>query len=120
MAERERPASFPRDVRLRKRPDFTAVQGRGKKLHGERFLVFVLPRRDSLAPARLGITVSRKVGNAVIRNRIKRLLREAFRHRQALFPKGLDVVFIAKQNAAGCELEDVVREIERLCRKLPS
>jgi ribonuclease P protein component len=110
--------TLSRDERLRKRSQFTAVQGRGKKLHTENFLVFVLGRRETLAPTRLGITVSKKVGGAVVRNRVKRLLREAFRHRKALFPGGLDVVFIAKQVAASVELEDVLREMEKLCRKL--
>ncbi len=104
--------------RLRRRSEFLAVQGRGKKLHTERFLVFVLGRSDSLAPTRLGITVSKKVGSAVVRNRIKRQVREAFRHRKALFPSGLDVVFVAKRNAVGAESDEVAWEIERLCRKL--
>jgi ribonuclease P protein component len=112
--------TLPRRERLRKRAEFTAVQGRGKKFHTERFLVFVLPQKVPLAPARLGITVSRKVGGAVTRNRIKRLVREAFRRRKALFPKGLDIVFIAKQMKTVPELEDVLREIEKLCRKLQS
>ena len=110
--------TLPRRERLRKRSQFTAVQGRGKKLHTEHFLVFVLPQADSLAPARLGITVSKKVGVAVVRNRVKRLVREAFRRLKTLFPKGLDLVFVAKQTAAGSELAEVARELERLCRKL--
>jgi ribonuclease P protein component len=112
--------TLPRQERLRKRAEFTAVQGRGKKLHTERFLVFILPRREPLAPSRIGVTVSRKVGGAVVRNRVKRLLREAFRRRKTLFPKGLDIVFIAKQTAQKSELADVVRELERLCNKLRS
>jgi ribonuclease P protein component len=110
--------TLPRQERLRKRSQFTAVQGRGKKLHTEHFLVFVLPQTDSLAAARLGITVSKKVGGAVVRNRVKRLVREAFRRLKTLFPKGLDVVFVAKQTAANRELTEVARELEKLCRKL--
>jgi ribonuclease P protein component len=112
--------TLPRRERLRKRGQFKAVQGRGKKLHTEHFLVFVLSQADSLAPARLGITVSKKVGGAVVRNRVKRLVREAFRRRKALFPKGLDVVFVAKQTAAASGLAEVARELEKLCRKLQS
>jgi ribonuclease P protein component len=114
--------TLPRQERLRKRVQFVAVQGRGKKHHTERFIVFVLPRgeKDSLAPARLGITVSKKVGVAVVRNRVKRLVREAFRRRKTLFPEGLDIVFVAKATAKTIELADVLREMERLCRKLQS
>jgi ribonuclease P protein component len=110
--------TLPRRERLRKRAQFKAVQGRGKKLHTERFLVFILPQKEPLAPPRLGITVSKKVGGAVVRNRVKRLLREAFRRHKTLFPMGLDIVFVAKQAAAKSELGDVTRELERLCRKL--
>ena len=105
---------LPRTERLRRRIEFTAVQGRGKKIHTESFLVFLLARADGLAPARLGITVSKKVGNAVERNRVKRLVREAFRHTKALFPKGYDVVFVAKKNAVGADLNRVLEEVERL------
>ena len=110
--------TLPRHERLRKRGEFTAVQGRGKKLHTEHFLVFILPRPKIDAEPRLGITVSKKVGGAVVRNRVKRLLREGFRRRKTLFPKGLDIVFIAKQTAGKSQLADVMREMEKLCRKL--
>ena len=117
--------TLPQKERLRKRAEFLAVQGRGKKHHTERFLVFVLPRRpvpqgEPRAPSRIGVTVSKKVGGAVVRNRVKRLLREAFRRRKTLFPIGLDIVFIAKQTAQKSELADVLRELERLCSKLRS
>lgn len=108
---------LPRAERLRKRSGFVAVQGRGKKLHTDHFLVFVLPRAEGLAPARLGITVSKKVGESVERNRVKRLVREAFRRHKALFPAGHDVVFVAKRGAVEAGFDRVVQEIERLCRK---
>jgi ribonuclease P protein component len=109
--------TLPRSQRLRKRSGFTAVQGRGKKLHTDSFLVFVLPRKEGLAPARLGITVSKKVGDAVERNRVKRLVREGFRRNKALFPDGLDVVFIAKHNVVQTGFDQVVREIQKLCHR---
>ena len=103
---------------------FVAVQGRGKKLHTDSFLVFVLPRSlpssslgGSPLPTRLGVTVSKKVGGAVERNRVKRLLREAFRRRKALFPQGLDLVFVAKRIAIEADFDQVVREIEKLCSR---
>jgi ribonuclease P protein component len=77
----------------------------------EHFLVFVMDRYDS-APARLGITVTRKVGNAVRRNRIKRLVREWFR-RRARELGSCDLVIIAKRSIpADLRLEQVQRDLD--------
>ena len=90
---------MPRDSgglrpRLR-RPDFQRATGRGRKLVSQYFLLFISDRGDS-GPTRLGITVTRKVGNAIRRNRIKRLVREWFRRRAwELGP--CDLVVIAKR-----------------------
>ncbi len=92
------------------------MQESGRKLHTDSFLVFVQPQREP-GPTRMGVTASRKLGSAVVRNRVKRLVREAFRRHKLLFPSGLDVVFIAKKSAVGVEYEQVTREIEKLCRK---
>jgi ribonuclease P protein component len=103
-------------VRLRRRAQFLKVQEGGRKLHTDSFLVFVLPQEEP-GDTRLGITASRKLGGAVERNRVKRLVREAFRRHRLLFPGGLDVVFVAKHNASSADCDQVVREIEKLCRK---
>ncbi len=93
------------------------MQDGGRKIHTDSFLVFVLPQREP-GPTRIGVTASRKLGGAVRRNRVKRLVREAFRRHKLLFPGGLDVVFIAKKDAVGVDYDQVVREIEKLCRRL--
>lgn len=107
---------LPRPERLRKRAAYQAVQGRGRKLHTDSFLVFVLPQQEP-GPTRLGITVFKKVGQAVERNCVKRLVREAFRRNKALFPHGLDLVFVAKRSAVKADAQQVVREIEKLCAR---
>ncbi|PRP95435.1 Ribonuclease P protein component [Enhygromyxa salina] len=65
-------------------------------------------------PTRLGITVTRKVGNAVTRNRIKRLVREVFRVHRLRLPQGLDMVWVAKQQAAAATYAEVARDFEAL------
>lgn len=95
MVEAETNHSFPSSARLKKRREFLEVQGRGHKLWGRRFIYYI--RRGSTARIRIGITTSRKVGNAVRRNRIRRLVREAFRQHPDLYPFPLDIVIIAKR-----------------------
>jgi ribonuclease P protein component len=75
------------------------------------FALLVLPRTEG--PARIGLTVSRKVGNAVVRNRVRRRLREAFRRRWATLPP-VDLVCIVRSAAADASWDDLVREVDRL------
>lgn len=71
-----------------------------------------------LPPTRLGVTVTRKVGGAVVRNRIKRLVREAFRKERHRFEDGYDMVWVAKREAAGVTYAGVVADMESLSRRL--
>jgi ribonuclease P protein component len=113
-----RPFGLPRIERVRRRSEYLAVQLAGKKIQSDSFLIFLLahPEREEL-PARLGVTVSKKVGNAVERNRVKRLVREAFRRHKRRFPSGIEVVFIAKRTAVERSYVEIERELERLCRR---
>jgi len=108
-------ARFKKPQRLRKRWEFLAVQRRGRKIHLLDLLVILLPRQGH---QRMGITVSSKVGGAVVRNRIKRLLREAWRQDSGLLPADLDIVFIAKKRAVGTSLAGLRRQLGELGRRL--
>jgi ribonuclease P protein component len=70
----------------------------GRSHAGRELVLYVFPRGGD-EPARLGLSVSRKVGGAVERNTVKRMLREAFAHEQDRFPPGTDVVVIARPGA---------------------
>ncbi len=74
--------------------------------------VLLLARRPGSGPCRLGIVASKKIGGAVARNRAKRLLREVFRLRAALFPAGIDLVVIARPGAPDLTFSAVCREME--------
>ena len=91
---------YPRSSRLRKRADFLRVQRSGARRKLRHTVVCLTVRTEAEpCPARFGLTVSRKVGPAVVRNRVKRRLREAIRRHRGLL-SGVDVVFIALPSAA--------------------
>jgi ribonuclease P protein component len=73
-------------------------------------VLVVAPGPELTAPSRLGVTVTKKVGTAVRRNRVKRLVREAFRLCPDLLPSGVDLVVIAKDGAPTLGLADVQTE----------
>ena len=103
---------FPKARRLRKRREYLTVQGEGRKLHARHFLVMVLPRNQQDGPhdGRLGITVSKKIGNAVVRNRIKRFVRD-FARRRVWMRDDLDVVVIAKRSAAASNHHELAGDL---------
>ena len=86
-------------MRLRARAEYLLVQSDGTKSHGRHILGIARKRTDSQLAGRLGITVTKKVGNAVVRNRIKRMLREWMRL-HGWVPRGWDLVLVAKDSAA--------------------
>ena len=86
-----RDQSFPRGHRILRKADFDRIIRRGVRASDARLRLRVLGR-DPGEPTRLGITVGRKAGNAVARNRVRRRLREAFRLRHADLPEGIDIV----------------------------
>jgi len=110
--------TFPKEVRLRRRSEFLRVQDKGHKLTADCLLCLVLPNGRADGLTRLGLTVSTKVGPSVVRNRIRRRLRELFRVRKASLPKGLDMVFIARSSAAEADWPRIVRAYERVEREL--
>jgi ribonuclease P protein component len=107
---------FPKALRLTRRTQFLEVQGRGAKVTVEPLLALVL--RNQAGVTRLGLTVSSKVGNAVVRNRIRRRLRELFRKRRHELPQGLDLVLIARGSAAQADFRQLSRAYDALVVKL--
>ena len=111
---------LPQHLRIRRRAEFVACYERGRRLHTEQFLVFVLSGNCPGLAARTGMAVSRKVGNAVVRNRVKRLLREFYRLHRSDLPTEADIVTVAKKHAgeAALDLASVAAELLPLMRRL--
>lgn len=89
----------PKRARLSRSADFDRVMRRGRSHPSRELVLHVFPRGDDAGPPRLGLSVSRKVGGAVERNRVKRLLREAFARESSRLPAGTDAVVVARADA---------------------
>ena len=97
------------DARVKKRAEFQEIQSRGRRVHTTSFVVLELPRDNR--SRRIGVTVTKKVGCAVERNHVKRVVREVFRRNRELFPEGFDFVLIAKSGAPSLGYEDALAEL---------
>lgn len=90
------------------------------RVHTRHFVVVLRRREPADAPSRIGVTVTKRVANAVGRNRVKRLVREVFRRNRHLFPDGCDVVIIAKSDAHLLGYAEVEDELGRIRRRMAS
>jgi ribonuclease P protein component len=109
-------AGLPRETRIRRAGDFAALRQASGRLGGRCFSVRYRP--NELGHARLGLAISKRVSKrAVERNRIKRLLRESFRRIRNDLPP-LDLVFMAREQAAGVPGPELLAELDMLWRKL--
>lgn len=98
--------------RLRKRADFQKVYKNGRKAHGRFITIFCLRREGSEGePWRLGLTATRKTGNAVRRNRQRRRVREFFRINQAWIPEGWDYVVNTKAKLNEAKHAELTRDL---------
>jgi ribonuclease P protein component len=114
-ASGSRPAA--RRSRLSRSADFDRVFRHGRSHAGRELVLYAFPRGES-GTARLGLSVSRKVGGAVERNRIKRLLREAFALEGERLPEGTDVVVVARPAAKGLAEREGLAGIRRAVGEL--
>jgi ribonuclease P protein component len=95
--------------RLRRQEDFQHVLRNGSRRQTKNFTIILRP--NALEFSRLGVTVSKKVGNAVKRNRVKRCLREFFRLNKHKLPSSHDLVITAKKDAATLAYHQVREEL---------
>lgn len=104
-------ARFSKAARLRHRQEFLRAQAQGKRFHTRHFGVTLAPMAEG--QPRLGLVATRRLGKAVQRNRIKRVLREFFRRHRTTLP-AFDLVIMAKKGAAALGYYQVEEELGRL------
>lgn len=98
---------------LRKSRDFRKVIEGGNKAVLETITIFTLPNREG--KIRLGVSVSRKSGGSVKRNRIKRRIKEAVRKNSHRLPQSVDMVVMARKGAGDASFHELERDICSLC-----
>ncbi|MCC6241901.1 MAG: ribonuclease P protein component [Gemmatimonadaceae bacterium] len=111
--------SFGRQVRLRARAEFVAVQGQGRRVASRHLTLLALP--NTLGVNRLGVVASRRLGGAVQRNRAKRRLREMFRATQPEVPvtgQAYDIVVIPRREITSHVFSELKSEFDAALRKL--
>lgn len=103
---------LPRDLRLRRPEDFRQVRRKGKSWSTDHLILSQLPNEREYN--RYGFVVSKRLGNAVARNRVKRRLREVVRKRLAGHQQGFDIVIIARQPATSADFWMMNQELAQL------
>ncbi|NDO49322.1 ribonuclease P protein component [Lachnospiraceae bacterium MD335] len=104
---------------LKSNRDFKTIYGKGKSFANKYLVMYVL--ENHLNKNRLGISVSKKVGNSVVRHHVTRLVRESYRLHEEMFNSGLDIVVIARTNAAAAkyaDIESALLHLSKLHRKV--
>ena len=106
-------AGFPKRVRILRSADFRRVYDQGSRYSGPLFAAFYTCRPDCQGP-KIGFTLPRAVGKAVVRNRIKRRVREAIRLRLGQLSPQCEVVINPRRRALDAPFPEIEREVEKL------
>ena len=102
-------------ISLKNNIEFQHVYKTGKKYANKFLVMYVIGNNQSIN--RIGLSISKKVGNSVVRHRMARLLRESYRLHEEMFSSGLDIVIVVRQSASECryyEIESALLHLARL------
>lgn len=92
-------------VRMKDNKDFVSLFKKGKFICGRACVVYF--RRNGSGINKLGISTGKKTGNAVVRSRCRRIIRQAYRENEAEFPKGFDIVIVSRAFTGQCKSTDI-------------
>ncbi|TWM22102.1 Ribonuclease P protein component [Bacillus paralicheniformis] len=102
--------------RLKKNEDFQKVFKKGKSMANRQYVLYVLHQPEA-KEFRVGLSVSKKIGNAVVRNRVKRLIRQVIQEERDLLKQENDYIIIARKPAADLSYEETKKSLQHLFRK---
>lgn len=101
--------------KIRKNVEFRAIYRRGKSFSNALLVLYIYKNKKNLN--RIGISVSKKVGKSVVRNRVKRLIKESYRLNKDKLNIGYDLVFIARNAANGRNYNEIDEAVKNLFKK---
>lgn len=105
-----------RKFRIKKNEDFQTVFKQGKSIANRQFVIYMLQKPEE-REFRIGLSVSKKIGNAVTRNRVKRLIRQVFLEEKHRIASGNEFIIIARKPAADMNYHEVKSSLNHLFRK---
>lgn len=113
-----KPEGFPKEERVRRAPEFTRIFRDGRQVRGRLMTARWIPD-PSGGVNRVGVAAGKRLGGAVVRNRLKRLIREAYRrNKRELTCRGIAIVFVASSRMIGRSAGEVSEEMARLLREI--
>jgi ribonuclease P protein component len=104
-----------REKKLRKTKEYATVYRRGEKIYGKYVLLFFMPNQQEIS--RFGVVTTKKVGNAVIRNKWRRRIKEIVREYGDDLQSGYDIIVLARPRIKESEFSSVKKDITRVLRK---
>jgi ribonuclease P protein component len=106
-----------KEERIKKNSHFKLIYSRGKSISNEYLVLYSFKNVNNKNKNRVGITVSKKVGKSVVRNRVKRLIRESYRLNRDVLKKGFDFIIVARNKAAKAKFKDIEKSLMHLMKK---
>ena len=102
--------------KLRKNKSFQAVYKGGKSLSNRLLVLYMLPNQAGCR--KIGFAAGKRLGNAVVRNRVKRMMREAFRLNRMKMPNSYDYILVGRQPVVGVKSQEVILAFLNLCARI--
>ncbi len=108
--------SLKKSDKLRKNKNFQAVYKDGRSVSNRLLVLYMLPNQSAVS--KIGFAAGKRLGNAVVRNRVKRMMREAFRLNRDQLPVGYDYILVGRKPAVDVKAQDVFKAFLNLCGRI--